>query len=465
MKNTIDIPSPGFETQQLEVEMADEKPQVVRSWVRHWKNVAAIAAVVVGCLALAAYHTHAYPRLSPYDEQAHADYLIKIRDGHVLRSGELMGQEAIHESSCRGFDSAYVPPKCSQIGDYDPTGYVWNGVNTAATHTPFYYAYTAALAIPISNLLGIESFLSAGRIASGFWLGIALIVLWVALGNLGGGRVERLAALTLIAFMPLVLHQSTTINPEAVSLLAGALVLWALSRGVPSHSLLFIVSFVAVAPKATNVVAVVAGSLVVLAWSSLTVRQRISRVAVMAAGSIVPPIAWSLIQRFRAIPGPESGIPTDFPSWQHAIYHFHLFMPPTQHFGLEVFFQNNQLLRLTQDFTNILLITASVGAAVFLQRRTRLRNVGSAATVMMILGAPFLLTLIYLSEGVLITIPPRYGMSLIPFLIAGIAAAQLNRIGRTVLVALALITAVNTLYLMSTSEYERGYPPETYEAG
>lgn len=76
--------------------------------VRHLGAYILILAMSVGLVAL---HMGAYRMVSPIDEFQHLDYLDRAAHLHLVRSGQTVGELAMHEVSCRGMDlTNYMPP-------------------------------------------------------------------------------------------------------------------------------------------------------------------------------------------------------------------------------------------------------------------------------------------------------------------------------------------------------------------
>ena len=114
------------------------------TWSLLWVAVAALVVLP---------YAHTYRHLSPLDEMPHIDYLIKVRDGHLVRGGERMGQVALRAQACRGSDlDNYEGPRCAK--HVRARDFPFGGFNTAYPDPPAYYLVTAAGATVIDAVPG-----------------------------------------------------------------------------------------------------------------------------------------------------------------------------------------------------------------------------------------------------------------------------------------------------------------------
>lgn len=376
---------------------------------------------------LTSWHVVHYPKLGPIDEQAHVDYFLKVRHGHVPRLNELMGQEALAEEACRGFDSAYVPPPClADDARYEPTSFQFGGASAAAGHPPIYYAYTAVIAAPIGMLPGIESPVTAGRIATAAWLAAGLGFLWSALLVLGASRMGAATVVTLIALTPQVLHSTATINPDSTAVFAGGLMLWAATHRRTATWLILISAFVLFL-KATNVLAVLAAALYVLFDRFKESRRRAILTSVgmvLAAGASA--VSWTAIMRIRALPVPDSAVP--IPGVDAGIMRLALnFMPPTTSPTLAPFFVASETYLTFATVANYLLLAGVFGAALLLPLSRVESRIGWISIVGMVFGPTVIMIAIGAAANDFFSPPSRYGLALVPFIAVGLAAAA-NRV-------------------------------------
>lgn len=217
---------------------------------------AAVAVTAFACL-IVVLHVADYTRLSPYDELQHYDYLTRVvRDGDIVRRGDLFGQEALHTEACQGLDGALDIPPCGRAS-YRPQDFQERGFNTAYIHPPVYYAISGSIAAGLSWVVGSDSLFTTGRLSGVVWMAGAMILTWLAMAELGVTWTRRAVALLFVATAPVVMETTATINPDATALFAGAAVLLAVlrwergGRWWPAA----LTATLALALKSTNVVA------------------------------------------------------------------------------------------------------------------------------------------------------------------------------------------------------------------
>jgi hypothetical protein len=228
-------------------------------------SLLAYTGVLVVLVAVLGLHVAAYQRLSPIDELQHLDYTYRVLDGDVPRRGDLVGQEAMRDQACRGIDDPQVKQvPCLPEGSYDPATFQEAGQNTAFGYLPPYYAVTAAVATAVTALTPVEDFANAARLAGILWAALAAAVVVAAFRRLGVRALTTFFATTLLVTHGLALHSNATVNPDATTLLGGALLLalpillgprpgrWAGPTDAAAAVL-------ALALKVTNVIALVAG--------------------------------------------------------------------------------------------------------------------------------------------------------------------------------------------------------------
>jgi len=242
--------------------------------------LAGLCVVALGGL-LVGLHVRDYERVSPSDELQHYDYLVRLmRDGEVVRRGDLFAEESLRTEACQGLDAPFSIPRCGlhryRAGDFQEGGY-----NTAYIHPPTYYGISGAGAAALSAATGSDSLFTTGRLMGTVWLMGALALLWLAMGELGVPWSARAVSVVLVMTAPVVLEATATINPDATALFAGSSVLYAVLRW-ERHRRWWptaLAATFALALKSTNIIALVVG----LAYVGL--RQLEGRRASRASGS------------------------------------------------------------------------------------------------------------------------------------------------------------------------------------
>lgn len=219
---------------------------------------------LVGCLVLAAIlitlEARQNPRLSPIDEMQHIDYLYKSQDGHVVGFGELVGQDAMRETACRGIDYPVALPSCD-AATYRPEDFPEAGYDTAAIHPPTYYLLSGAVGTVLVNLGVVNSLVTGGRLAGILWVGAAMVLMWACLGEFGISRLTRSSLLITFVTAPVILYEAAIINPDVTAATAGAAVLLSVLAWERRRVPLIVPGLVAAAAilvKSTHMLAVIA---------------------------------------------------------------------------------------------------------------------------------------------------------------------------------------------------------------
>lgn len=400
--------------------------------------LAALLAIIGMSLAFVSIQVESYPRLSPIDELSHLDYMY--RSPTLLAPGDKVEQQAMHEQACRGVDAqGFDPIKCRAGTVYDADIYQEHGFNTAATNTPIYYTATRAVAEVVKALTPTDSLFVSGRLASGAWLALGLLLTYAAGRRAGISPAPLLVVLALIPASPAVVYASATITPDALGLAAGALVVlaalaWQARPDRRRLALLVLVCVLVSLIKITNIVAVAAIAFYLLFDGSRdktkdesraegTARpgvsasvQRFTAVGIGAA-ALLAAAAWTLFSNSRNHADPDD-VPdmavrftvTEFP-WSGMLDSTLSMVQPLSSPWVAV--GTPSLLWFTNTVVSLVLL-AGVGAAAFFSsttpRATLLARCTLAAAV---LGSLGLVTMGYVTASMYFPLPPRYGVALI----------------------------------------------------
>ena len=415
------------------------------------RGVAAAFALVAVALLVVVPHVVRYRTLSPIDELTHVDYLFRISNGSMLRQGDLLGQDAMRELSCRRIDDVYEPPPC-RSGRYDPQEFGHIKESGAAQHPPLYYALTAYLGRGLQAATGLDSLVDAGRLIGALWLAGGLILFWYAGGRLRISQAGRIVVAVLIATTPVVVHASTTVNNDASALAAGA-VLAVLAVGFEQERVkpwvLILGAALVVLAKSTNIVGV-AGTAVFLGIRAVARRgERAARdrllwgSGALLAGAVVSVAGW-LVVRDALARAPTS-----------ALVEFHqvgalqvgdvlgqafALVTPVVNPHLPPFLQLSAVL-FTIQLVNLAFIAGSFGGMLGAGRPGPPRGMGVAAALAMVLGGIAFTLINYFVAGVFFPIPPRYGLSLLPILGLALGAALERLPALLTIGALAAVSA------------------------
>ncbi len=450
-----------------EVEAAAKTDGGVKVWWKGLTDQTRTTFKVFGLIQLAiilviALHVGSYRTMSPIDELQHVDHLYKVSQGKFIVGGERVGQDAMREQSCRGIDAGIAVPECKSGAVYDPEQFQERGVNTSAANFPLYYVVTGVVArVGKTVALSSAGIMQWGRLAGVLWLGGGALLLFLALGMLGMGMLERSVWVILVAVTPTVLHASATINPDAASLVSGAAVLFTLlhwERTQSRKALIWLVAVSVIAGlfKASNLLAVMVAVLYCgIRWfqgrsSSAVVasetadtevlsenkdgsqpRYRQVALALIAAGivSIGIWVSWSTVSK-QILPKPAGPVIKDpmaarftvdrFDA-RHTIRQASAFVTPIHAPHVPVKFQAAVWEMMTVWFFNVLLIGALVGRVLFKVGDSAMQAMSAATLTVMVVGGPLTAIMIYVLGSQQIIIPARYGLALLPFIVAATA--------------------------------------------
>jgi hypothetical protein len=402
------------------------------------------------------------PSLSPADEFAHLDYVAKLAEGKLPRTGELVEPRILRIEACAGI--ATVPPqdmpRCG-TRDLRPERFPNNGFNHEAQQPPFYYAVTAGARAAAERILGPVDFLASARATNLLWLVPALLMLWAAGRLLGARPLALLAALLLLVVSPAVIYYSSIVSNDATVLFAGALVFLAavvvgLRPRVPGMILLAVSAVVAVGLKPTNAfaAATVACFAFALLWRQDGRCDRAMLITWMRSGgvlltaSVVVAGGWGAVANALALVDART-LP---------IYA----VRPMPDLHLDVLLSEattllapatgtlpaGTLTRPIQTFTSELiraLFLLAGGAALFSRRRDWFHLLGAAALAVLLAGGFAYGFVVWVTLRMDPGTGSRYGLSVLPVL--AVALAFLAERGRVVWLvgAVGVVTAVTTL--------------------
>ncbi len=454
---TQPLPMPSIEAGPHDDDRTVAPPRTWVHAIEEWweqsrlAGAASLLILVVVPLVLVGLHLSAYPQLSPADEQAHADYVVRAPGLLPVVSGDRWSEEVLRAEACRGIDSGFVPPPCDSPV-LRPEQFELLGYNTAYIHPPTYYNATAIVADVLVAVGAAGEVFGAARATGALWLIAGMLVAWWSARNLGASRRSTLGALMLVMGAPGIVLMSSTITPDASNMLVGAVIVAAVIKADKGLSRWTVVCLVAAGLissgiKLQNVIGLAPPFLYLVLRAAADARamepgRRIvsalrSRFALSAGLLVVPAavvaVGWSAVWAAAAeVPPdelPAAGLLAGDPLGL-AYLAFGDFLPPT------AFYQAESLVRLPvlawSQVTDWLIIgalfTAIVAAAVTGLSTGRLRELSAwswACVVAGVLGGPVLVALSYLTLGTAFPIPERYGATmLIPMIlvVAGIAS-------------------------------------------
>jgi hypothetical protein len=447
--------------------------------------LAALLAIVGMSVAFVTVHVESYPRLSPIDELSHLDYMF--RSPTVLAPGDKVEQHAMYEQACRGVDAeGFDPVLCDRRHRYDADVYQEKGFNTAATNTPIFYTATRAVAEAIKAVTPTGSLFVTGRLASGVWLALGLVLTYVAGRRAGIRPAPLLSVLAMLPASPAVLYPSATVTPDSMGLLVGALVVlaalaWESRPDRLRTALLVLVCALAPLIKLTNIV-VVAALVLYLALnrrqqsragaaaeaepptadgdgppSTVAAGPSTSRrwtTATLAGGAaVLAGAAWTVISNSRNHADPDD-VPdmavrfavTEFP-WNGMLDSAFVMVQPLSSPWVAV--GTPSLLFSTTTIVSLVLFAGTMAAALFSSASPRATAAARAVLVAAIVVSLGLVTMGYVTASQYFPLPPRYGQALVPAMVLVTSALLRTRSSVLVTTGIAvLVIAFSTARLV-----------------
>jgi len=411
-------------------------------------------------------HILQFHPLSPVDEIHHVDYVYHLMHGELLPPFDPFTHDGQHALACRGIDQAFEMP-CSN-GPYDLAGMPEAGHNTAGGHTPLYYLVPTAAAL-LAKTLGMSGdHVTAMRLTGILWWALFALIAWRLFRELGVNRWVGAAGLLLAGASPVILQAHVWVNNDATTLVAGAAMTLAalrFDRGTLRLRWLVLLAAVAVALKVTNLLVVVAVALFLLIrhWQQHGLSLRTARpavratligVALLGAASVLVSVAWAAFSSSLgsvdplSIPQNEQFHVTHFkPEW--LISSLGAFLTP-----LHPEFIDSVLASRTAQFaaalTNYGLMSLAVLGAVFAAPRGRIRALAGACGISALLGTMIFVLIDYVVSHTFVLISARYGLCLVPMMLALGLTAVRGKPARTgiVVVGLGAILAMARVILV-----------------
>lgn len=381
--------------------------------------------------------------LSPFDEYVYIDYLAKVPTQLAVPHGDPTGEYARSQLDCRGVVVLQPESPACDTGRTQPaTAYPLTGKTSADIYTPIYFAVTWAAAQPLV-WTGVD-LTDAGRIVGGLWLGLGVVLMFLLMTRL---RVPPLLAWglsVLVIASPAVHWANGYVSTDAPTLAVGAgLGLLAALVYTRKASMLWLVvaSVVGVLIKFQNIIAV---CLVVIVFVVLAVRDTLERRpggwrqglrmlvtdrlvigAAVALGSVlVAQVVWMLARTAMTVgTTPRQGVDTPV-SLTNLLRESYNFLTKTA-----IAWDGAPPAPVEMFIGTVLVvlgIAGVVGMIFFGKPRSTRSLVALSVLVAATLSAPVLGLVLAVVVGEYVPLPPRYGMSLLPFFIlcAGWLLAQ-----------------------------------------
>jgi hypothetical protein len=399
------------------------------AWAAVWLVVAGVG--VVG-------HVLSFTQLSHIDEYQHVDYLDRTLQLEHVRGGEQVEELAMREQACRGIDlEGFVLPPCGS--ELSPELFPGSGYNHTYLDPPTYYAVTGPLAKLVQGVTGLDSLVTAARGVGALWLGTGLLVAFLLARRLGADVWAAAGATLVLAGSPMVLQAASTVTTDAPLLLTGGLLtLFAVGavEGRISPWWVAVGGGAAMAVKTTSVTVV---GMVALFLLVRAVRERragsesspaAKSLLLLVCGSAAASVPWAIFNRATALPSAEEipafqGYKTESIGWLELSRSFNDMVPPIS--GSAMRFMQTPSIDLLLAVVGVLIIAATTGLAWFGAREDPATSLAASLVTAMVLGGPVLVALFFVGEQMSVTVPPRYGLSLLPGVAACVAVAASRR--------------------------------------
>jgi hypothetical protein len=196
-------------------------PEPVRpEW---WRRLLPIALVVVVCIGAVAWHVSETTRIGPLDEQAHLDYVTRLRDGRFPRMGDKLTAETREQVACRGMATPAgpgAPRDCDRV--LTNAEMPEDGNSYEATQPPLYYVPTAL----VSRVMPGDD-VDSIRLTGALWLVAGALGLHFALRRLRVTAALAAGIALVVALTPPLWFAASVVSNDIAVWAFGGLALWA----------------------------------------------------------------------------------------------------------------------------------------------------------------------------------------------------------------------------------------------
>lgn len=433
---------------------------------RHWALIVTLAVGMGYMAILTLLHSHA---VSPIDEPQYIDYIDKVYGQGIVRSGEYLGELVRGLFACHGVIPFGVMGAACGADMSDPTVFPFGGISSAPIYTPVQFWIDRVVGDAISVIPGIDQ-LAGWRLVGTLWLGGGLTFCYLIARRLRVAGWGFVAVSLAFVASPFGFWTFSFVSTDAPIFLFGAIVLWLamrVARGESSGWWLVALGAIGALFKATSLVAVGFVFIYLIAYRVVQLRRAGASIGDVIRGvlgrTFWPPVlavvanvvvaaVWTKLIPVFAVSASavDQGVATpptlDLFGQQFANFiggAFQWVVPQTD--------ANNLFLPL-----HWLAVAAVVGAVLIYPRGARDRGLPVSLLIAYLIAAPVLALSVVVATGSFFPIPPRYGIALIPALIAVVLPLLRNRWAVRALLA---YTAVLLVYQLGmTIVFARWYP-------
>ncbi|HWL00861.1 MAG TPA: hypothetical protein VNQ52_00655 [Microbacteriaceae bacterium] len=433
--------------------------RVERFAIGHWSIITVILVAVAYMATVTLLHDQT---MSERDEWGFLDYIAKVYSQGIVHEGETYGQAALQQMACHGIIPHGVLGAACASGQLDPALFPYQGVNSAAAYPPFQFWFTRVAGDAIALLPGVSP-LAGYRLVGILWLSGGLIVLYRLARALRLGHGPFLAVALAFVASPLAYWSFSYVSTDAASWFFGALILLLgvrLTQGRGRAWPLIVIAVIATLVKVTAILAL--GLVLVYLVVRYIIRRRSGRPAAAAliwgpaialAAALAAQIAWMRLQPLLRVSdtGVDQGISYGLTP-PALLQQFSNFLQHTMGTGIDV--------SVAQTYLYLPLgwipIVGVVGSIFLLRRGSRDVALTIAVAIAAVLAAPVMAVVFQLVTGSYFSIPPRYGIVILPGML--LMAMQLIRNRTTVWIVSGYALVVMVYGISLSAELARLYP-------
>ena len=428
--------------------------QTVANSRRAW--ILAFAAIAVFSFSVIGTYIPDQEPLSPFDEWVFLDYVDKMTNLGIPQTGELIGDEALEVSSCRG-TFVWGPAGSPCDGPYVSAEYPMGGVTSADVHPPTYFGATALLAGLVRSVGLSDDLLTSSRVIGALWLALGLALVVVLAAQLGAPLQAAVGAAGVLASLPLIRYNNSYITPDALNIAVGALALLGalrVSRRQWPWWSMVVIGALAGAIKTQNGL-VIGAAACFLVWREIADRRLANGNTLAwtygkaAVGAVVAfvgtQLAWLVARQVLSV-GENITQDVQIPLTAN------LLIRETGAFVLRLGLgatEDGQPIPAHAYVSTALLIAGCIGAVFYRAVTDERWGLAACVTLLVFIGGPILLVSQQFALGTVVASPARYGASLLPGIVAVTATAFSTR-ARSVLfagmgAALVLVVVIDNL--------------------
>lgn len=400
------------------------RPGLRGAIARHWSLVTVLGVGVTYMVVITLLHTQA---VSPIDEPQYIDYLDKVYRQGIVHQGEYLGALVRELFACHGvIPFGPMGPTCGADLS-DPAAFPYGGVSSAPIYPPVQFWLARVVGDVLGLIPGVGQ-LAGWRLVGTLWMAAGLTFCYLIARRMGAADWRFVAVALAFVVSPYGYWTFSYVSTDAPIFCYGAIVLWItmrVARRERSGWWLVLLGVIGPLFKATSLVAVGFAFVYLLVDRIIEARGaggirtilRAPQVWLGLAGvaaNVIVSAAWNRIIPLLAVSGAtaEQGVSSPF-SLDLFGQQFAGFLSGVPQWVVPE--MDNVALFLPLGW---LAIGVVLGGVLVLGRDSSDRALPIALLVAYLIGAPVLVLSVVVATGLYFPIPPRYGIALVPGLIA-----------------------------------------------